>query len=217
MKAKIKSFIENVTRPRELYNPSTLNDEIASRTEWTSLSTSSTNFKTHNLIEKGPNRMEFKTALGAKIFVLLFMGVGLAVPVIFQLIPDAELGSGGIWPLYIFGGIFFLVGAVMHYIQSSPIVFDKLEGFYWGGRKKPELHHTNEQIKNAARIRNIYAIQILSRRVSSSKSSYTCYEINLVLRDESRLNVIAHAGGKAIKENAETLGRFLGVPVWDAT
>lgn len=217
MKAKFKSFIENVTRTRELFDPSSLNDEIALKTDWKTLSNSSTNFKTHNLVEKGPNRMDFKTAMGAKIFVLIFMIVGIAVPFIFYAVPDAELDSGGMWPLYIFGGIFFLVGAGLHYVQSKPIVFDKLEGFYWSGRKKPELHHSNEQLKNAARIRNIYAIQILSRRVSSSKSSYTCYEINLVLRDANRMNVLAHAGGKTIKENAQTLGRFLGVPVWDAS
>ena len=63
---------------------------------------------------------------------------------------------------------------------------------------------------------------ILQERVSSSSSSggssrYYSYELNLVLKDGTRLNVVDHGGKSLLNANAETLAQFLNVPVWDAT
>ena len=43
------------------------------------------------------------------------------------------------------------------------------------------------------------------------------YELNLVLKDGERINVVDHGNLKKIQDDANTLSNFLGKPVWDAT
>lgn len=214
-----KKFIEFIKDKRSewVFDPAVLNDSIALQTEWNSNSSSSSNFKTHKLVYKNPNRYEFKPTVASKVFSAIFMIVGIAVPVLFLNLPADSGEEAPVWALVGFGAIFFAVGAAMHYYQSKPIVFDKLEGFYWKGRQKPDHTFGLEDSKNICRIRNIHAIQVLKKFVSGNKSSYHCYEINLVLKNGSRLHVVAHAGEKAMKDHAAELARFLGVPVWDAS
>ena len=45
----------------------------------------------------------------------------------------------------------------------------------------------------------------------------THYEINLILHDSSRLNVVHHGNKKRIRRDAATLAEFLGKPLWDAS
>jgi hypothetical protein len=40
------------------------------------------------------------------------------------------------------------------------------------------------------------------------------YELNLVLKDGRRINVVDHGGADKIRTDAATLADFLGVPVW---
>lgn len=216
MKMKILESLKNITTGSE-FDPSTLNDSVALQTQWSSNSTSSSNFQTHKLVQVNPNRFEFKPTIGSRIFSAIFMIAGIAVPVIFLNIPEQSGDQPPLLGIIAFGSVFFAVGAGMYYYQSSPIVFDKLEGCYWKGRKKPDHNFGTEHTKKLCRIRSIYAVQILKKFVSGNKSSYHCYEINLVMKNGDRLNVVAHAGEKAMKNHAAELGRFLGVPVWDGS
>ena len=50
-----------------------------------------------------------------------------------------------------------------------------------------------------------------------NKSAYYSYEMNLVLNDGKRLNVVDHGNQAKLREDAQTLATFLNVPVWDAT
>ncbi|MDP6491172.1 MAG: hypothetical protein QGG69_05335 [Kiritimatiellia bacterium] len=58
--------------------------------------------------------------------------------------------------------------------------------------------------------------QLLSEYCRSDKSSYYSYELNLVLQDGSRINVVDHGNKTKLREDAATLSEFLGRPVWDA-
>jgi Fe2+ transport system protein B len=42
------------------------------------------------------------------------------------------------------------------------------------------------------------------------------YELNLVLKDGKRLNVMDHSRRAHIRSDAQRLGQFLKVPIWDA-
>ena len=46
-------------------------------------------------------------------------------------------------------------------------------------------------------------------------SPNSSYELNLVLQDGERLNVVDHGSFDVLREDAAKLGEFLGVPVWD--
>jgi hypothetical protein len=57
---------------------------------------------------------------------------------------------------------------------------------------------------------------LLREFVQGNKNSYDSYELNLVLRDGRRLNVIDHGTLHAIREDARILADYLGVSIWDA-
>ena len=45
----------------------------------------------------------------------------------------------------------------------------------------------------------------------------TNYELNLVLEDGKRINVVDHENQDSLREDAGTLAAFLDKPIWDAT
>jgi hypothetical protein len=56
----------------------------------------------------------------------------------------------------------------------------------------------------------------LCEYVTGNKSSYYSYELNLVLDDGRRINVIDHGNLDRLRSDAQPLSRFLDKPVWDA-
>ena len=61
----------------------------------------------------------------------------------------------------------------------------------------------------------IHALQLLSKDRSDAEHSYHSYELNLVLEDGKRINVVDHGDETQIRTDAQALSRFLGKPVWD--
>jgi hypothetical protein len=201
------------------FNPALFEDEMALQTKWSPLVPGGSNFKTRKLsIVPGAYRANFKSSFGAILFAMLFLLIGVGVLLIgirFFINKGAVLDS---FFLTGFGAVFAAVGTFMLYFFTKPIVFDKNSGFFWKGRLSPEkLNFSYDNIKNCTPLERIYAFQIISEYCHSDKSSYYSYELNLVLKDGSRLNVVDHGNAAAIRKDAELLGEFLGIPVWDAT
>jgi hypothetical protein len=74
-----------------------------------------------------------------------------------------------------------------------------------------------ERGDSSAPLSSIHALQLLSEFVSGSKNSYYSYELNLVLDNGSRINVVDHGNLERLRADASTLSQFLDKPVWDAT
>jgi len=51
----------------------------------------------------------------------------------------------------------------------------------------------------------------------SANRPFTSYELNLVLKDGSRRNLVDHGNLPALRDDARELAGFLIVPLWDAT
>jgi hypothetical protein len=56
---------------------------------------------------------------------------------------------------------------------------------------------------------------VIAERVSGNKSSYLSYELNLVLSDGRRINVIDHGDKIKILVDAHDLAEFLDIPIWN--
>ena len=119
-----------------------------------------------------------------------------------------------LFPL-IFGLIFAIIGFFMFRSMTAPIVFDKSVGHFWKGRKNPREVINIDQIKVHVELGQIHAIQILSEYCHTDKSHYYSYELNLVMKDSSRVNVVDHGKLKQLREDATVLAEFLEVPIWD--
>jgi len=216
---KLIEKIKELNRTTPPFDPSSLEDPIAARTQWTPLVRGGANFCTHRLLEVTPHRIEFRASLGAKLFCLIFILVGLGVLVGFsyRIISKGnfEFGLDTIGPI-VFGLLFAGVGGAMLYFLTKPSVFDKTNGYFWKGRRSPDQVFNKDLIKHLAPLDQVHALQLVSEYCSGNKSSYYSYELNLVLKDGRRVNVIDHGNINRIRQDAQTLSNFLGKPVWNA-
>lgn len=215
-----KTLQERFGKEQPRFDPALFGDPLATRIEWTPVNRGGANFRTHKMAQTGGGRFEFRATVGAWLFYLVFLLAGLAVAIG---IPAGEyckgtftFGSDLIFPL-LFGLIFASVGGSMLFIGTKPIIFDKVRGFYWKGRKAPYELAAPAAHKNAARLQDIHALQLIAEHCRGKNSSYYSYELNLVLENGQRLNVIDHGNLEKIRADAAALSRFLDKPVWEAT
>lgn len=193
-----------------------LKDPIARETCWDPLVKGGANFKTKRLVFVNPNRIVFKPTIQMILFGLLFLIIGLAIAFF---IGKEKLFGG------IFGLIFSAIGGAILYFSSIPIVIDKSLGYFWHSRKEPRGYNRTDENKYF-HLKNVYAIQIIAEFIqgshrsngsggSSRSAPYTSYEINLIMKNGSRKNVIDHGKLSSITQDAKTLADFLNVPLWN--
>jgi hypothetical protein len=216
IKAKIEELKELAKKGRAPLDISRFNDPLAEQTEWTPAKGGGTNIRTHKLIEKSSSRMIFRASVGAILFYMIFLlvGLGVVVGVSVSMLSKNSFEAGMLFPIGI-GLVFAAVGACLAYFGTAPIVFDVQSGYFWKGRKDPDRTYDITKIKHCVRLKEIHALQILSEYCRGDKSSYYSYELNLVLEDGSRMNVVDHGSLKKLRVDAEKLARFLNKPIWD--
>lgn len=217
---KLKNLIQKASQ-KEPFDASRFNDPVAEETDWTPLKGGGSNFYTHKLVTDGTGRIKFRTTVWAMIFYLIFILAGVGIPAGI-LIVSAQSGESmemsEMLFVILFGLVFFAGGSLMLYFSSKPIVFDKLMGLYWKSWKKPDqsLIYSANKSNDVIRLSDIRGLQLISEYVRSDKSSYHSYELNLVLMDGSRVNVVDHGNAVKLRNDAKILSEFLGRPVWDA-
>lgn len=215
---KIKQKIKELQEKQKLQYQNFGNkfdDPIAKKTDWYPAKSGGANFKTHNLTKFSTSVYKFQLSLGGKIFIGIFALVGLIVAIIGVGMLFSSNWTG--FFLVPFGSIFAGAAYFMYRTMGQPIVFDRTMGFIWTGHKAPTFAGDQKSKQNLIYFTDIHAIQILSERIRSDKSNYTSYEINMVLKDTTRFNVIDHGNHAQILLDAETLSKFLGKPIWDVS
>ena len=199
------------------FDPSTFDDPVASSTEWGPAKGGGASFGTHKLVPVDSFRLEFRPALGAMVFYGIFFvaGVGLLIGSFFAFAGDGELPAFAI--LFVVGLVFSLVGGGLGYNGTAPIVFDKRRSAFWRGRTAPHEMANRASHPKHAPLDEIHALQLISELCSSDDGSYYSYELNVVLKDGRRINVVDHGKLGLLQGDAATVSEFLDVPVWDAT
>ena len=212
--------LRGVVDDNDPFDPSRFGDPVAEQTSWMPAKRGGANFRTRRLVTVTPNRIEFRASIGAKIFFGSFLlgGIGVTVGVsAFHFSTGTfSFNSDTVLPL-LAGIVFATVGGCLLYFGTAPIVFDKGRGWFWKGRKARDGVFDSNSSKHFAGLEDIHALQLISEYCRGSKRSYYSYELNLVLRDGRRINVMDHGDCEKLREDAETLSRFLERPVWDAT
>jgi len=222
---KLNEIAQEASRQaaRGLVDPAVFNDPLALRTDWFPKSPGGSNFKTHQLRRVHGQRLEFRASAGMWAFCMVFFFVGLGVMAfgVRHLAQGGAFFSGETLAPLLFGGLFGGAGMLMHRVGLTPVVFDPGHGYFWRGRKSPDRVIDPSGLKNCAPFSRIHALQIIPERITSSgkggSRSYLSYELNLVLTDGSRLNVIDHGNLDALRRDAGEIAAMLGKPVWDAT
>lgn len=221
LKEKMREF-----RNEKIIDTSQFNDPMAQDIEWSPVAAGGTNICTHKLKRITPTRYEFKATISGLFFSWLFVIVGVVIFIvgIKEIIFKDEIESTfKLILLPIMGLIFGGAGLYILLEMTAPRVFDKQIGGYWKGRKTPDFRLAGGGAKKAVMLSDIYSLQIIREFVRGSRSngrrssSYFSYELNLVLQDGSRKNVVDHAKYHSLIHEAQELSQFLGKPVWDGS
>lgn len=188
-------------------------DDIKNKVSILPLQSGGSNFKTHVLTKKSPSILVYKPSVGMALFAFIFFAIGLGV-LFFGILASVSPFKNGTWIMYVVGFLFSVFGIVIFYTSYKPRVFNKQLGLYYKSYKQPIYKSITKDSKNCIRLNQIVAIQIIGEHIKGDKSSYNSFELNLVLKDAKRVNVIDHGSIKAVIADAETLSAFLNVPIW---
>ncbi len=105
-------------------------------------------------------------------------------------------------------GMLMVAGYFVYRLFSNKVVFD---------RRKDSIYYEGDDSKSPTRLSSVHAIQIIpAYRANPDVSGYS-FEVNLVLNNGERINVMNHGNGKAIDRDTQILGGFLSVPVWEVS
>ena len=179
------------------------------------LKSGGSNFKTQILVEKKKGILEFVPSIGLILFLSIFfiVGSGFLCFALYKLFisQDYNFEMGHL----IFGLVsilFLTVSLFMGYENFKPNQFNKLTNRYTKGKEK------NVVKKNAIDIplSKIIALQLIGEIVSGNDSTYNSFELNIVMDDGERFNVIDHGNLKSLIQDAEWLSEFLKIPIWHA-
>ena len=173
------------------------------------------NFETQVLFQKSPFRYEFKPSRAFGFFCGAFALVPIIIIAVIIYQNSNTYGYSLIensWPLLLFTfiwsfGALFLVRSLFR-----PIVFDKSTNRFYKGFFRDKTKNAKYNIS----ISRIVALQIIGEIISGKNKKYNSYELNLVLEDASRINVIDHGNLKGVIADTETLSKFLNLPIWTA-
>ena len=196
------------------FNPAKIGDPKALETGW-SLIRSTDLLGGFKLYDSGPNRYEYRPSRLILIFYLLFVAFGLGavgIGIHYYLLTNT-LEVISLVPVIIGAG-FVLMGGYSFQRGTRPVVFDKSIGAYWRGRTTPVMYAPNPGLKEYCKLDDIRALQLIGELVRMKNQNIYVYELNLVLKDSNRLNVITHYKPEQLRQDANTLSGFLGKPVW---
>jgi len=168
------------------------------KVSWEPLNEGKFPHKTHQIVSD-KNELKFVWTRAAKILIIkrvliscFFLIVGVVI------IPLLFLGFGYFW--------LALMDTMLLYPSRK---FNKSASLYWTSYST-FLYKLKQKKGTAINLKDINAIQVIEK--SNEGDKFSAYEINLVLNNYERINVIDHGDRSAALEDGQQLANFLGVP-----
>lgn len=199
------------------------NDPLAKEIEWGSIARVHYGFVNRTLLKTKNDSIRFVPSIKVVLFDMGFIIMGgyvmwefslLRPPIdaivfypistilsYFYFLPEL-LSSNKVWG-HLFGFVFLLIGLLGLFYSLRPIVFNTANRLYSKGFWRSEK----------VAFDSIHAIQIIS--TSGGEPGHRTYELNLVLKNKTRMHVFGHSKKKTIIKDATELSKMLSVPVWD--
>lgn len=113
-----------------------------------------------------------------------------------------------------------LTGPAFWMLRSrNTLTFDTTAGYFWRGRTKPS---SDSAESGPFPLERIAGLQIPPRkhvrfRNNNRDRSFYSYELNLILEDNERINLLDHGDLVEIRNDGKKLGQYLGKPLFDAS
>jgi uncharacterized membrane protein YfcA len=205
------------------YDPSVIGDPIALVTGWGATNRGWVYSIAHprrHIVRKSDSVLEVRQNVRKSLPVaLVFFGL-----LLFLVSSFIALGSHASVPAPLItlslGLVVVFVGLRISSHSSRPVILmDKLEGL--AREIRPTKTKTTPRTKEHP-ISEIHAVQLIDKlgRISGGKSGpryILGWEVNLVLRNGSRLNILDSKSLSSSRSCAKELSKFLGIPVWESS
>lgn len=216
LRAPAPSALEQEQERAELARISRIleTDPVAQKTQWSPAESGGHSGRSARLVEVNNQRMAVKITKSA-IYTAVGSLAMLAIVFVFTvgdrwITPEAEKP-------YLFTAV--LVGMILFTIYSlmtlaKPRTFDKTNGWYWCGFGLGNDTNKIKTHRKSVPLHDIHALQVMTEQVSKSNGHYNSYELNLVLKDGTRRNVVDHSDFSTLMGDARVLAGFLNVDIW---
>ena len=205
----LKRF-ENYAEERRQYHAklkdlNRFNDDFAKSVSWTPVVKSRirSSFCTKRLVISGDNKASFRPSVQFLFFNLLFMGVPCLI--LLKVSVPGSFVFNDKWLLIPFMSLFLLIGIPYLLWGLRPIYFDL--------DKRQFIKYSSHGYEKIS-MDDIHALQMID---DGQYQDETYYELNLVLKNQNRLNIVCHNREEAIRKQAKQLSEILSVPFWDMT
>jgi hypothetical protein len=215
-------------------------DPLAGRIEWIPLRYGGSPQRAYNLVRNGPQRLEFRmrSNLPPSKKLLIGAALGLLIGLVEVLSEGADLEE--MFPAFLmFLGFIGFIGLLVFWFFYRR-AFDLGLGLFWStffrlGPCPKVVFGTapgrRRRTPRCARIADIHSLQIIGEKVEEPQQrkgllggfkkpppyEFQSYELNLILRNGLRVNVVDQGDLKSLRSGARELSTFLGIPVWDST
>ena len=179
--------------------------------DWSPAAPAGDVFPTHRLVAPTSTRLELRPTVHARRAV----GVLVVLVVMFGGLSIGAARAGEWWPAVFLLGMTLVFATITrfqvrrHFHQR---IFDIRLGRYWTARTPEERDRPTADVVSLAEIRGL---QITDEEVDGGEVNFTAYELNLVLADGRRVNVVDHVRLRQIRDEAARIGALLGKPVWE--
>ena len=186
-------------------------DAVAQATEWDPLISGGSTFRTRHIKKMNGGLYRVIPTVGSYFFVLLFGVLGAGASILSYFVSGESLVAAAI--AAVIGLAFLFVSVLMGRLMLTPFTFDLDMGSYYRGKSYDPFEKQDES--RFGSLKQIHALQIVYEDISTNDSKGSSYELNLVLKSTTRVNVMDHGSLKKLREDAQRLSEILNVPVWD--
>lgn len=176
--------------------------------DWSPLVPGGAAFRTHRLVERTATRIELHPSAQARtlIGVVASLGVVALGFVVWGIVVNDP-------PAMVTAGVFVVTTGVLALLLRRQLdncrFFDAQLGCYWRSRGAGDPPGSD-----AVPLSSIRGLQITPERIVNSESDYDAYELNLVLAEGRRVNVLDHGNLPELHADATRIAGFLRVPLW---
>ena len=194
-------------------------DKVVSLTKWSPLSHGGQSFKSHKLVQVDDDHIEFRMSLQSAMVYMYITLLGLFTMVL-SVFGNIMGFSGSGSPLIFFavGLLFSAVGLFLYYKAKTKVSISRTYPAIYNGDIDPAQAINPNTIDGFKPLHKLHSIQVLQKYIESTikdtNNSYFSYEINLIMNDGTRINVVDHGNRKAIIKQSNKLAEFLDVPLW---
>jgi hypothetical protein len=211
--------LQELINQNKIFDPTDLDDPLACHIDWTEAVNAGSKFSEPKLVKVNNYRYEFRESIiqyiTDKLFlIVLFM---LLTVLISWSLYSTEYDSiaGMLYFLILFLFVLYLLTKGL-FDHKNPTIFDKIQGIYWEGHTSSNKQSDIKKLQESIPLMKIRALQLIAQIDKNHESTSRSYELNLVLANGERINVVEHNNLSKLRKDALSLSEFLGKPLWNA-